>query len=50
MAHHCFNGKDPITVVDFLERFKDSCDRNNISEAAAVWCFQYFLDGQAAML
>ena len=48
MAHHRFNGKDPITVLDFLARFKDSCDRNNISEAAAVWCFQYFLDGQAA--
>ena len=44
MAHHCFNEKDQITLLDFLERFNGSCD----PETIAVWCFQYIFHGPEA--
>ena len=50
MKTHTFGGQDPITVLRFLARFKIACDHNGVSEGAAVWCFQFYLTGQAHAL
>ena len=50
MKTHTFSGQDPIAVLGFLARFKMACDHNGISEGAAVWCFQFYLTGQAHAL
>ena len=44
---HTFGGQDPIAVLGFLARLKMACDHNGVSEGAAVWCFQFYLTGQA---
>jgi hypothetical protein len=38
-----FDGSDPVSVIRFLEEFKDACDHNGVSEGAAMHLFQYFL-------
>ena len=50
MGSHTFSGKDPITVLAFLARFRDACDKNDVAAGIAVWCFQYFLTGSARHL
>ena len=50
MKTHTFSGQDPIAVLGFLARFKMACDHNGITEGAAVWCFQFYLTGQAHAL
>ena len=47
MKTRTFSGQDPITILSFLHWFQKSCDQCGISEGAAVWCFQFFLTGQA---
>ena len=47
---HTFGGQDPIAVLGFLARFKMACDHNGVSEGADVWCFQFYLTGQAHAL
>ena len=50
MKTHTFGGQDAIAVLGFLARFKMACDHNGFSEGAAVWCFQFYLTGQAHAL
>ena len=51
MGSNTFDGSDPISVLGFLERFKTACNHNFVHEDAAIWLFQFFLEGQAhAML
>ena len=50
MKTHTFGGQDPIAVLGFLAQYKMACDRNGVSEGAAVWCFQFYLTGQAHAL
>ena len=50
MRTHTFGGQDPIVVLGFLTRFKMACDHIGVSEGAAVWCFQFYLTGQAHAL
>lgn len=51
MGSFTFDGSDPISVLGFLERFKTACNHNHVHEDAAIWLFQFFLEGQAqAML
>ena len=50
MRSHTFSGQDPIAVLGFLARLKTACDHNGITEGAAVWCFQFYLTGQAHAL
>ena len=50
MKTHTFGGQDPIAVLRFLARFNLACDHNGVSEGAAVWCFQFYLTGQAHAL
>ena len=50
MRSHTFSGQDPIAVLGFLARLKMACDHNGITEGAAVWCFQFYLTGQAHAL
>lgn len=50
MGEHRFNGSDPITILDFLDRFRETCDKHSVSEGLAMWCFQYFLGGSARAL
>ena len=50
MKTHTFGGQDPIAVLGFLAQFKMACDHNGVSEGAAVWCFQFYLTGQAHVL
>ena len=45
MGDITFNGKDPITILPFLVRFKEACDKNRIGEEMAVYCFKKFLTG-----
>ena len=45
MGDITFNGKDPITILPFLARFKEACDKNRIGEELAVYCFKKFLSG-----
>ena len=45
MGDLTFNGKDPITVLPFLAKFKEACDKNRINEGMAVYCFKKFLSG-----
>ena len=40
-----FKAKDPIMVLDFLDKFKLSCDHNGVHEGMALWLFQFFLAG-----
>ena len=47
MKTHTFGGQDPIAVLGFLARFKMACGHNEVSDGAAVWCFQFYLTGQA---
>ena len=37
-------------MLGFLARFKMACDHNGVSEGAAIWCFQFYLTGQAHAL
>ena len=50
MRSHTFSGQDPIAVLGFLARLKMACDHNGITEGAALWCFQFYLTGQAHAL
>ena len=50
MKTYTFGGQDPIAVLGFLARFKMACDHNGVREGAAVWCFQFYLTGQADAL
>ena len=50
MKSHTFSGQDPIAILGFLARFKRVCDHNGVSQGAAVWCFQFYLTGQAHAL
>ena len=47
MKNHSFSGDDPIAVLGFLSRFRNACDKNDISEGAALWCLQFYLTGTA---
>jgi hypothetical protein len=38
-----FDGSDPVSIIKFLEDFKEACDHNGVSEGAAMHLFQYFL-------
>lgn len=40
MKNQAFNGKDPITIVNYLIDFKRACHLSNIQEGAAVWLFR----------
>ena len=50
MRSHTVSSQDPIAVLGFLARLKMVCDHNGITEGAAVWCFQFYLSGQAHAL
>ena len=50
MKSHTFSDQDPIAVLGILARLKMACDHNGITEGAAVWCFQFYLTGQAQRL
>ena len=50
MKSHTFSGQDPIAVLGFLSRFKMACDHNGVRQGAVVWCFQFYLTGQAHAL
>ena len=50
MKSDTFSGQDPIAVLGFLARLKMACDHKGITERAAVWCFQFYLTGQAHAL
>lgn len=50
MRDRTFSGKDRITALVFLARFKNFCDTNDVSKGAAVFCVQYFLTVQAATM
>ena len=50
MKTHTFGGQDPIAVLGCLARFKMACDHIGVSEGAAIWCFQFYLTGQAHAL
>ena len=50
MKNRTFDGNDQITVLGFLAKFRDACDINHLSEGVAMWCFQFFLSGQAEAL
>ena len=50
MKTHTFSGQDPIAVLGFLARFKMACDHNGLTEGAALWCFLFYLTGQAHAL
>ena len=47
MRPHLFDGSDPITIIPFLEAFRDSCNVNGVHEGAALWLVGYFLRGSA---
>lgn len=38
-----FTGTDPVSIIRFLEEFKEACDHNGLSEGAALHLFQYFV-------
>jgi hypothetical protein len=38
-----FSGTDPVSIIRFLEEFKEACDHNGLSEGAALHLFQYFI-------
>jgi hypothetical protein len=38
-----FSGTDPVSIMRFLEEFKEVCDHNGLSEGAALHLFQYFI-------
>lgn len=42
-----FYDKDPITVFKVQELFQVACDQNGVHEGAALYCFQFSLNGQA---
>jgi hypothetical protein len=34
-----FSGTDPVSIIRFLEEFKEACDHNGLSEGAALHLF-----------
>ena len=38
-----FCGTDPVSIIRFLEEFKEACDHNGLSEGASLHLFQYFI-------
>lgn len=42
-----FDGRDPITIIPFLSAYKKQCDRNNVTEGAALVLLPNFLKGEA---
>lgn len=42
-----FDGKNPISVLNFLAEFVEACDLNKVHEGAARWLFQYYITGSA---
>jgi hypothetical protein len=38
-----FNGEPPLTVLRCLSQFTRVCDQANVSEAAALWIIEDFL-------
>lgn len=47
MKEQKFNGKDSISVIYSLTKFKRACHSSPISKDAAVWLFQIFMTGPA---
>ena len=39
-----FDGSEPIAVLEFLRSFRDACNHNGVSEAAAARLLPYFLE------
>ena len=42
-----FKGRDPTSVLYFLETFKMAWDHNDVHEGMEIWLFQFFLGGAA---
>ena len=45
-----FSGQALIAVLGFLESVNIACDHNGITKGATLWCFQFYLTGQAHAL
>ena len=50
MKPHTFSCQERIAILGFLARFQTACDETRDTEGEAVWCFQFFLIGQAHSL
>lgn len=44
MRNRTFNGKEPLSIVAFLQNFKAACDARNVHEGAAMWLFEHYLN------
>lgn len=43
MKNRIINGKEPVTIIAFLQDFKAPCNACNIHESAAMWPFKNYL-------
>lgn len=47
MKDKAFYGKDSISVINFLTRFKQACNSSYIHKGAGVWLFRNFINHPA---
>lgn len=43
MKDETFGGRDPVSIIGFLQDFRAACNDCSIVEGAALWLFKYFL-------
>lgn len=46
MKDRTFNGKDPMSIIVFLQDFKAACNAYRIQEGAAMWIYEQYLSGR----
>lgn len=47
MRNLIFNGRDLISILSFLEKFKFAYEAKDVHESAAMWLFHYFMEGRS---
>lgn len=45
MENKNFNGKEPLSIIAFLQEFKSICDELHIYDSAQIWLFKNYLNG-----
>lgn len=43
MKDRMVDGRDPVSIITFLQDLKAMCDACNVHEGAVLWLFKYFL-------
>lgn len=50
MRLHVFSSSDLIYTLSFFAKCKDACSLGRALDSTAVWCYQFYVEGQASSL